>query len=586
MKPRESFAFPELPKVSHKRLTCLGVLVLLSIPLLAAGAAAGATLEELQAAVQRSPQDAGAWYALGNHYYGQRDFSNAEQQYTHAVSIERNHVRSHFKLGNIYFHTGRLSKAEETFKTIIAIEDKYAAPHLNLGTIYEQQRKFSPALEEYEKAKALSSDNPGGLFGMGDVYYQMEEWEKAIACYESGLKLMEASPAGEEDRQDREITEKFLKTAREMQANGGVVPAGQIYQSLAVPPAGTREATFVSTAAPGGIVLRRILFATNKYSYESLDAASRLQLEELVKALQRIEQEGGLALLIEGHTDVTGNARYNEQLSLKRAETVRDCIVKSGVSASRIRVKSFGSNRPACADKDENANRLNRRVVVKRLPSAPPAASAASSSGATSATAQAEPTTPKAPDLSVRVFYQDAQGKACELAKGAKLPAGTQYRVEFQPGSKGECYAYVLRERGKGAIECIFPAPVAGRAGVGAGGNPIPAREWTRLPTKNDFYSVASADKSLVIRFYTSGKPIDSLEDLLAEGAEVAIIRTRGILAMPEPDRPAAARPAVTAPVGEKPAGMEPPKPTGRIVSAAVLGSLPKPSDEIEIRVE
>jgi hypothetical protein len=31
---------------------------------------------------------------------------------------------------------------------------------------------------------------------------------------------------------------------------------------------------------------------------------------------------------------------------------------------------------------------------------------------------------------------------------------------------------------------------------------------------------------------------------------------------------------------------MEPPKPTGRIVSAAVLGSLPKPSDEIEIRVE
>jgi len=585
MKPRELFAFPELPKVSHKRLTCLGVFAVLSVLLLVAGVAAGATLEELQAAVQQSPQDAGARYALGNHYYDQRDFSNAEQQYSHAVSLDRNHVRSHFKLGNIYFHTGRLSKAEETFKTIIAIEDKYAAPHLNLGTIYEQQRKFSPALEEYEKAKALSPDNPGGLFGMGDVYYQTEEWEKAIACYEGGLKLMAVSPADEEDRQDREITEKFLKTAREIQANGGVVPAGQIYQSLAVP-SGTREATFVSTAAPGGVVLRKILFATNKYSYESLDAASRRQLEELVKALKRIEREGGLALLIEGHTDVTGNARYNEQLSLRRAETVRDCIVKSGISASRIRVKGFGSNRPAFADKDENANRLNRRVVVKRLPSAPPSASAASSSGATTATAQAEPTTPKAPDLSIRVFYEDSQGKARELAKGAKLPFGTKYRVEFRPGLKGECYAYVLRERGKGAIECIFPAPVVGMAGVGAGGNPIPAQEWTRLPAKNDFYSVAGADKSLVIRFYASGKPIDSLEDLLAEGTEVATIRTRGILAMPEPDRPAAVRPPVTAPVGEKPAATEPPKPTGRIVSAAVLGSLPKPSDEIEIRVE
>ena len=99
MKPRSPYMFPESPQVLPWFLTCL--LAVVGSLLLASGPAAGAPLEELQAAVQQSPQDTNAWYALGNHYYEQRDYASAEQQYSRAVSLDKNHVRSLFKLGNI-----------------------------------------------------------------------------------------------------------------------------------------------------------------------------------------------------------------------------------------------------------------------------------------------------------------------------------------------------------------------------------------------------------------------------------------------------------------------------------------------------
>lgn len=66
---------------------------------------------------------------------------------------------------------------------------------------------------------------------------------------------------------------------------------------------------------------------------------------------------------VEGHTDKTGAAAYNLELSKKRAQAVRDILVQSGVAGSRIETVGMGSQYPVSTD-----NALNRRVNILIIP--------------------------------------------------------------------------------------------------------------------------------------------------------------------------------------------------------------------------
>ena len=64
-----------------------------------------------------------------------------------------------------------------------------------------------------------------------------------------------------------------------------------------------------------------------------------------------------------GHTDRVGSVEFNDLLSLQRAETVRDLIVKAGVQAS-IEVSGRGEREPLVPTADEEPNDKNRRVEI------------------------------------------------------------------------------------------------------------------------------------------------------------------------------------------------------------------------------
>jgi len=73
-----------------------------------------------------------------------------------------------------------------------------------------------------------------------------------------------------------------------------------------------------------------------------------------------------ITVTIEGHTCRLGNETYNDQLGRRRAEAVRDFLVKEGVAPERIlRVCSYGERRPVCSEAAEDCYRRNRRVVVR-----------------------------------------------------------------------------------------------------------------------------------------------------------------------------------------------------------------------------
>lgn len=69
-------------------------------------------------------------------------------------------------------------------------------------------------------------------------------------------------------------------------------------------------------------------------------------------------------VLVEGYTDNTGEFDYNVDLSARRAEAVRDALVRQGVESGRVVARGYGPAFPLEANDSEEGRRKNRRVEI------------------------------------------------------------------------------------------------------------------------------------------------------------------------------------------------------------------------------
>lgn len=69
-------------------------------------------------------------------------------------------------------------------------------------------------------------------------------------------------------------------------------------------------------------------------------------------------------VVVSGHADRSGGSAYNQALSERRAAVVRDALIANNVPADKIRVESFGEDRPAKPTEDGVREPLNRRTEV------------------------------------------------------------------------------------------------------------------------------------------------------------------------------------------------------------------------------
>lgn len=94
-------------------------------------------------------------------------------------------------------------------------------------------------------------------------------------------------------------------------------------------------------------------------------------LKMLVSALVDIHARPGWLIVVAGHTDSTGSAQANQQLSLERAEALRDWMLStSDVSAGCFAVQGFGNTRPMATNDTPEGRALNRRVEISLVPQA------------------------------------------------------------------------------------------------------------------------------------------------------------------------------------------------------------------------
>ncbi|GEM_PF-2569209 len=105
------------------------------------------------------------------------------------------------------------------------------------------------------------------------------------------------------------------------------------------------------------VIDQMVHFDFNKYnikpdSYGILDdVASVLQKNAKINKVR-----------VEGHTDAIGSEAYNMKLSQKRADSVKDYLVKKGIDGSRLESVGYGKTRPIADNKTEAGRAQNRRT--------------------------------------------------------------------------------------------------------------------------------------------------------------------------------------------------------------------------------
>ena len=89
---------------------------------------------------------------------------------------------------------------------------------------------------------------------------------------------------------------------------------------------------------------------------------------ELDRVAQVLSAYPQTTILVTGHTDSTGSESYNQQLSERRAQSVKNALVQRGVAASRIQAVGYGETSPIADNNTESGRQQNRRVEVRINP--------------------------------------------------------------------------------------------------------------------------------------------------------------------------------------------------------------------------
>lgn len=151
-------------------------------------------------------------------------------------------------------------------------------------------------------------------------------------------------------------------------------------------------------------------------------------IDQVVSALK---ENPGRKVVIEGHTDNVGNARYNQSLALERAQAVRSVLIRHGIEADRISVRSAGEANPVASNDTSMGRKENRRAAVIIGPDTESTMVGSSQGGAATSSGQGEP-----PAQGQQQGQQTGQGQQSgqEEQKGQSEQKGE----EGQNGQRGQ----------------------------------------------------------------------------------------------------------------------------------------------------
>lgn len=197
----------------------------------------------------------------------------------------------------------------------------------------------------------------------------------AVAAGGCAKKSYVMREVAEVNRKVETVSSEVERTQQRVLQNEARIDAvGQAAQSGVAEARSSAEAAMARAGeaekAARGKLLYTVTLSSDKVRFP-LNAAeisdeAKATIDETVAPL--VTANRGVFLEIEGHTDSTGDAKYNRWLGEERAKAVRDYIAKSyAVALSRLNVISYGEEKPVVDNKSPDDRAQNRRVVIRVL---------------------------------------------------------------------------------------------------------------------------------------------------------------------------------------------------------------------------
>ena len=117
------------------------------------------------------------------------------------------------------------------------------------------------------------------------------------------------------------------------------------------------------TAAPVARIPAKVVSPLKDIFFDFDKSSIRADMKKsLIENVQWLKANPTASIIIEGHCDERGTGEYNLALGQRRAKSVTNNLVAAGINAKRIKVISYGKERPFAPGHDESAWKLNRRA--------------------------------------------------------------------------------------------------------------------------------------------------------------------------------------------------------------------------------
>lgn len=160
------------------------------------------------------------------------------------------------------------------------------------------------------------------------------------------------------------------KTARIVGAGIGGVAGGVIGNRMDQQIRELDEATEgtgvdVSKTPDGESILVNLPDVTFAVDSTTISPSFRAALDEVASSLQKYPDS---LVDVMGHTDSSGSDAHNQDLSQRRAESVKGYLVMRGVGSSRVATIGYGEQYPRADNSTEEGRALNRRVEIRITP--------------------------------------------------------------------------------------------------------------------------------------------------------------------------------------------------------------------------
>lgn len=233
----------------------------------------------------------------------------------------------------------------EKEKEAAAGREAQAKAETETETRRREQAETERASAEQAKAEAERSKQESDVAAQKAA----QERQDAEAAKAAALAQQQALQAeNKQVRSQAEVAEQGRQKAEEEKAQ----MRARLLQQL--------NAILVTRDTARGLIatMPDVLFETNRFTLKPGARESMAKLAGILLAYPDLRLE------VDGHTDSVGSDAYNQQLSEKRAASVRDYLAQQGIPISSVAVRGFGKTQPIASNATAAGRQHNRRVEL------------------------------------------------------------------------------------------------------------------------------------------------------------------------------------------------------------------------------